>query len=52
MKKNLSSEEFSKVSENLKSLFWHVDNIRYTYDECISECPEWFFKKYGHLFRK
>ena len=52
MKKNLSSEEFIKASKNLESLFWHVDNIRYTYDECKSECPEWFSKKYGHLFRK
>ena len=35
---------------SLGSLFTHVDNIRYIYDNDGAALPEWYRDKYGHLF--
>lgn len=53
MKKDFpESAYFRHTEKKLGSLFWHVDNIRYVYNKEGLECPEWFFKKYGHLFNQ
>ena len=33
-----------------EGLFFHVDNIRYAYEQNKCPCPEWFVEKYGKLF--
>ena len=37
---------------SLRSLFHHVDNVRYIYHSYGKEVPVWYREKYQHLFAR
>lgn len=50
MKKDLSDNIFLEYTKSPRSLFTHVDNIRYVYNQDNKMVPTWYRKKYGHKF--
>lgn len=47
MEKNFSKTQLSKITKRgIGLMFYHVDNIRYVYEEEGVKCPRWFVKKY------
>ena len=41
-----------KYGDTIYSIFYHVDNVRYIYENSGVECPQWYKNKYGNLFYK
>jgi len=50
MKKELPEDLYNSYTNRLRSLFWHVDNIRYVYKQAQLIPPAWFCERYGNLF--
>ena len=48
MKAKFLPARFNYRTRDIASLFYHVDNIRYAYQEENLECPQWFTKKYAN----
>lgn len=46
MKLRFRKKLFLHQVENINSLFYHVDNIRYIYAQENIECPKWYVDKY------
>ena len=46
MKQKFSEKQFSVHTKYIGSLFYHVDNIRYVYEQEGLICPKWFQNKY------
>ena len=50
MKEKFDLKQFNFRTKDIGSLFYHVDNIRYVYEEEGLKCPKWFSKKYSKKF--
>ena len=52
MSEKFNPQSFKACTNNIGSLFFHVDNVRYVYDKEHIECPAWYLEKYDKHLNK